>query len=155
MGKRNPAFDPAQLGLALGTPEPVRSDGALALLRRQTSSAVGLMMKGDSRTRFEIAGAVSALMDDDVSKAMLDAYASESRDAHGVPFDRLLAITAVTGRYDILRGLMAKIGCDLLVGEQAWLARVGDLEARKRGIDAELKALKSVIEPRDAGGRHK
>lgn len=153
--KRTPAFDPAQMALALGVPEAARNDGALASLPRLTASAVANILKGDSRNRFEVAGAVSALMDEDVSKLMLDAYASEAREAHRISFDRMPAVVAATGRYDVLRRLLATIGCDLLVGEEAFLARVGDLEARKRGIDAELKALKSVIEPLDREDRRK
>jgi len=153
MSKRKPAYNPAQMALSLGVPERVSSDGALAHLPKMTASAVANILKVEPRNRFEVAGAVSALMDEDVSKLMLDAYASEARDAHRISFDRLLALIAATGRFDVLRRLLATIGCDLLVGEEAFLARVGDLEARKRGIEAELKALKSVIEPLDREGR--
>ncbi|NBB17008.1 hypothetical protein GVN21_16705 [Caulobacter sp. SLTY] len=155
MGKRKPAFDLGQMSLALGVPETVSSDGALAMLRRQTASAVGAILKGEPRNRFEVAGAVSALTDDEVTKLMLDAYASEAREAHAISFDRMLALVAATGRYDVLKGLLRTIGCDLLVGEEAFLARVGDLEARKRGIEAELKRLKAVIEPREQGEHRK
>ncbi|MBI1407331.1 MAG: hypothetical protein GC145_14550 [Caulobacter sp.] len=153
--KRKPSFDPAQLALHLGVPERASSDGALAMLPRQTASAVANVLKGEPRNRFEVAGAMSALMDEDVSKLMLDAYASEARDAHRISFDRFLALVAATGRFDVLRQLVRLIGCDLLVGEEAFLARIGDLEARKRSIDSELRALKSVAEPMAREGGQK
>lgn len=128
-------------------PEPASSDGALARLPAITASAVAEILKGDPRSRFDIAGAVSKLMDEDVSKLMLDAYASEARDGHRISFDRMLALVAATGRYDVLRAALRRIGADLLVGEEVYLAEIGNLESQKRAIDTRLRMLKSEATP--------
>lgn len=154
MTKRRPAFDDAQLDLGFGLPETASSDGALAALARETASAVASMLRREPRNRYDVAAAMSALVDEDVSKLMLDAYSSEARDGHRISFDRMLALIAATGRYDVLRALLRRIGCDLLVGEEVYLAEIGHLEARQRGIQTRLKQLKSVAEPRREG-RHK
>lgn len=153
MGKRKAAFDTRQLELGLGVPEPATTDGALAGFARQTASAVALILKGDPRNRYEVAAAVSAIVDEDVSKLMLDAYASEARDGHRISFDRMVALAVVTQRLDVLRGLLRSIGCDLLIGEEVYLAEIGHLEAQKRATDARLRALKSVVEPRKGAAR--
>ena len=147
MPKRKPALDPAQLDLGFGVPEPACSDAALAMLPRIVASGVAAILKGDARSRFDIAAAVSRLLDEDVSKLMLDAYASEARDGHRISFDRMLALVAATGRYDVLRAALRRIGADLLVGEEVFLAEIGHLESQRREIDARLRRLKSEATP--------
>jgi len=151
MTKRRHAFDDAQLQLGLGVPEAATSDGALSALARETASAVAEILRRDPRNRYDVAAGMSALIDDEVSKLMLDAYASEARDGHRISFDRMLVLIAATGRYDVLRVLLRRIGCDLLVGEEVYLAEIGHLEAQRRSIDSRLRALKSVAEPRTEG----
>lgn len=145
--KRRPALDPAQLDLGFGVPEPASSDGALADLPRISASSVATILKGDARSRFDIAAAMSRLLDEEVSKLMLDAYASEARDGHRISFDRMLALVAATGRYDVLRAALRRIGADLLVGEEVYLAEIGHLESQRREIDSRLRMLKAEASP--------
>ena len=152
MSKRRPAFDPSQLDLGFGVPEPASSDGALADLPRVSASVVARILKDDPRSRFDIAGAVSRLLGEDVSKLMLDAYASEARDGHRISFDRMLALVAATGRYDLLRAALRRIGADLLVGEEVYLAEMGHLEAEIRERQTRLRMLKAEAQPLKPGG---
>lgn len=151
MTKRRPALDPSQLDLGFGVPEPASSDGALSSLERVTASAVGLMLRTDGRSRFEIAGAVSRLMEADVSKMMLDAYASEARDGHNISHARFLALTAATRRYDCLDATVRQIGGKLLVGEEVYNAEYGSLKAQKLVIEARMRQLEPHIEPLTRG----
>lgn len=153
MSKRRPAFDERQLDLGFGTPERCSSDGALASLPRETASAVALILRGDSRNRFEVGASMSALLEAEVSRWMLDKYSSEASVEHEISFARMLVLIAATGRYDVLRALLRRIGCDLLVGEEVFLAEIGHLEAQKRTIDSRLRTLKSVAEPRKGARR--
>src|SRR3546814_9557709 len=77
MKKRRPSFDISQMGFTFDPPEPARGEAALAGLERQVSAAVGLILKEDTRSRAEIAGAMSALLAERVSPGMLDGYRSE------------------------------------------------------------------------------
>jgi hypothetical protein len=154
MTKRRPAFDDRQMDMGFGVPEAASTDGALASLPRETASAVGAILRGDSRSRYEVAAAVSGLLEADVSKLMLDAYSSEGREDHNIGFARMLVLIAATRRFDVLRSLLRRIGCDLLVGEEVYLAEIGHLEAQRRAIETRLKTLKSVAEPM-TGGRRK
>ena len=151
MTKRTPALDPAQLNLGFGVPEPVSSDGALGRLPREVASAVGTMLKGDPRSRYDVAGAVSRLLDEEVSKLMLDAYASEAREGHRISADRLLALVVATGRYDVLRAIMRRIGADLLVGEEVYAAELGHVEAQMRVLEARRRVLRANVEPLQRG----
>lgn len=142
-----------QMEFGFGVPERVSTDGSLADLGAMTARAVGEVLKGDPRSRFDVAADVSRLSDADVSKWMLDAYASPARDGHTVSFERMLVLIAATGRYDLLRPMLRRIGCDLVVGEDVYLTEIGHLEAEKRLIEARLRQVKSVAAPMQSGRR--
>ncbi len=153
MTKRRPALDPSQLDLGFGVPEPATSDGALGRLPKEIAAGVGAMLKGDGRSRYDVAGAVSRLLDEEVSKMMLDAYASEAREGHRISADRLLALVVATGRYDVLRAILRRIGADLLVGEEVYAAELGHVEAQMRELEARRRQLRAAVEPLERGRR--
>lgn len=153
MAKRQPAFNPAQLGFDFDPPPAAVEESALRGLDKATSSAVARILKEDPRNRFSIAAACSELLDDEVTKLMLDAYASEARENHNIPFARFLALVAATQRYDVLDALVRQVGCGVLVGEEIHLAEIGHLESQRRDIEKRLKALKGTASPLDRRGR--
>lgn len=155
MSKRRPASPNPQLGFAFGEPERFARDGALAGLGKRTAAIVGEMLKADPRSRYEVAADVSRLLDEDVSKAMLDAYASPARDAHRISFDRMFALTASCGGYDLLRRPAREIGIGLVVGPEAVDLMVGQLRARQRRTAEELRRYESWAADfdRERGGR--
>jgi len=140
MTKRRSAIDAAQLGFTFDPPAPARREAELAGLDRWVAACVARALKEDARSRDEVAGAVSSLLDETVSRAMLDAYASEAREAHNISVARFLALVAVTERHDLLDALVRRIGAALLVGEEIHAARLGHLRAQRRRIDAEIRA---------------
>ncbi|QRY97411.1 hypothetical protein JT366_09415 [Sphingomonas paucimobilis] len=136
-----------QLGFSFDPPAPARAEADLAGLDRVVSGCVSIMLKGDDRSRHEIAGAMSALLDERVSKDMLDAYASEARAEHNISAARLLALIAVTERFDLLDSLVRRIGGALLVGDEILAARLGSLKAQRARLDEEIKALRPRVQP--------
>ena len=154
--KKTPAFDGGQMAFTFDPLPLVSSDGALAGIEREISSAVARILKEDHRTRYEIAGGVSALLDDEVSKAMLDAYCSEAKETHNISLGRFMALIAETGRYDVLRALVARIGAKLVMGEEALTVELGHLVARKQEIDDRINHLRKVAPAiSTTGGRRK
>lgn len=153
MAKRRSSLDASQLGFTFDPPAPARREADLAGLDRVVAASVAAALKDDPRSRHEIAGAVSALLDDPVSKLMLDGYASEAREAHNISAGRLLAVIAVTERFDLLDALVRRIGAALLVGEELHAARVGHLQAKKRQIEQELRQLNAIAAPIERSGR--
>lgn len=147
MGKRQPSLDPNQLGFSFDVPLVPKRASDLFALDRRVSAAVALALKEDERSREVIAGAMSALLGDTISKAMLDAYASESREAHSVSFSRFLALVAVTHRHDILDKLVREIGAAVLVGEEIYAARLGDLKSRIDHLTQEFKEISKRATP--------
>ncbi|MES2753130.1 MAG: DNA transposition protein [Pseudomonadota bacterium] len=147
MGKRVASIDPGQLGFTFDPPAPARLDADLAGLGRKFAAIVSLALKDDPRSREEVAGAMSALLGEDVSKMMLDAYASEARKEHAIPAHRLWALIAVTDRLDLLDAAARRIGAALLVGEELHAARLGSLQAQRDRLDAEIKKMRGQAQP--------
>lgn len=147
MFKRRPALDPSQLGFTFEPPAPARSAADLAGLDRLIAAGVARSLREDDRSREEIAGAMSSLLGEEVTKFMLDAYASEAREQHNISAGRFLAFIAVTNRYDILDHVLRRIGAAALVGEEIVTARVGDLRARIAELSAELKSAERTAIP--------
>jgi hypothetical protein len=132
---------PNQLPFDFVAPAPAKGVAELAGLERQINALVGTVLASDGRPREVIAAEMSVLLDDTVSKAMLDAYSSPARPDHKVPASRLLALLVVTDRQDLLDPIMRKIGAALLVGEEVKTARMGHLQQMIRQAQAEMRAL--------------
>lgn len=134
---------PGQLGFDFAVPAPPASIGDLAGLERFICETVGSVIASDGRPRELIAADMSLLLDEEVSRAMLDAYSSPARTEHKVPMSRFLALLVVTGRQDLLDPIVRKIGAALLVGEEVKTARLGHLEQRIRELQQEARSLRA------------
>jgi hypothetical protein len=133
--------NPGQIAFAFDPPGAPSGRAALAGLEQRLSQMVSSMLRGDTRPREVLAAEVSVLLDEPVSREMLDAYASPARQQHKVIMSRALALVAVTGRHDLLDPRMREIGAAVLVGEEVHTARVGHLRKQRQQIDAELRQL--------------
>ena len=155
MSKRRPAFNPDQLGFTFGSPLTVADEGHLAGFGKVVASAVGRVLKDDPRSRYEVAAGVSAMLDDDVSKAMLDAYSAEAKDTHNISVERFLALIAETQRYDVLDTLCHRIGCSVLVGEEVLTAELGHIQAQIARLTQRQSLLKKVAPVIARGSRRR
>lgn len=140
---------PGQMGFDFTAPAPAKGVAELAGLERQINETVATILNSDPRDRWAIAAEVSKLLDQDVSKSMLDAYSSPARTDHNVPACRLLALAVVCDRQDLLRPILRKIGIGALIGDEIKTARIGQLQKRISDAQAEMRELK-----RDAPAIH-
>jgi hypothetical protein len=134
---------PDQLGFLFETPRVATGEAALAGLEKRISSMVGTILNSDGRSREVIAAEMSVLLGEEVSRAMLDAYASPARDQHKVIFSRLLALVAVTKRHDLLDAILREIGGSLLVGDEILTARLGHIKQQMRELQEEERKLRA------------
>lgn len=145
--KRRASLTADQLVFSFDPPRaPSCREADLAGLDRVVAAAVSQALGGAGCSRYEIAGKMSGLLDEDVSKQMLDGYAAEARGDFNVSVHRFLALIAVSKRYDILDALVRRIGAAVLVGEEIHTAQLGHID---RQI-AELRVQRKTIE---AGAR--
>ena len=141
---RPTAFDPRQLELGLSQAPRRNRDGALSGIERRIASAIALIIKEEPRSRYEVAGEVSRLLDDEVSKAMIDAYSSEAKENHNISAGRFYALIAATGRFDIFREFCTDIGVDLVIGDEIYTAELGHIAALKAQLAERESKLKKM-----------
>lgn len=151
--KRQSSAGLGQLDL-FSAAKPITGPASFAGIEQWVAACVAQMLKEDPRSRPEIAGAVSALMADDVSRAMLDAYASEARETHNISFGRALALIAATQNRTFIEAAVNRLGGSILWGEEINAARLGHLRAQFAAIRAELKDAERAVEPIVRGGKH-
>ncbi|MDR6708140.1 hypothetical protein J2X73_002511 [Novosphingobium sp. 1748] len=132
---------PDQLAFCLDAPSMPTGPAALAGLEARICATVGAMIASSGRPREVLAAEMSVMLDDDISKAMLDAYSSPARDTHRVPMSRFFALAAVTARLDLMDPLLREIGGSVLIGTEVNTARLGHLRQQARAIATEIKAL--------------
>lgn len=102
-----------------------------ASLRAKIARAVAESLRDCEMKRDEIAAAMSEWLAEEVTKNMLDAYASEAREEHTITYLRLLGLIHVTGDVRLLQ-----IGAEMfghVVADDKYLEwiRVG-MEADRR-----------------------
>ncbi|MCX9146590.1 hypothetical protein [Erythrobacter sp. WG] len=144
-----------QLGFDFTVPAPKTGVAGLAGLEKRVNAMIGTALAcaacaGESRE--VIAAKMSEVLDEPISRAMLDAYASPARTEHKVPMSRALALLLVTDRQDLLGPLLGEIGAAVLIGEEVKTARIGHLEQLKKRIEAEMRALKAEAPEIREGG---
>src|SRR3546814_12830357 len=106
----------------------------------RTARMVGEILNSDPRAREVIAAEMSVLLDDQVSKAMLDAWSAPGKDAHNISWSRLRALLLVTHRFDLLDRVLRELGAAGLVGAEIPTARLGHLTTPIAELTADLPA---------------
>ena len=132
---------PDQVGFSWGAPAAPVGEACLAGLEQRVAGLVATILNSDSRPRAIIAAEMSVMLAEDVSRQMLDAYASPARNEHKVPMSRFLALVAVTGRQDLLDPLLRQIGAALLVGEEVHTPRLGHILRQLGRLRAERRKI--------------
>lgn len=141
MGKAKP--HPDQFGFSFEPPTFATLPGALGGLDRQVCEAVGLMLNSDARTRSVIAAEIGDVLDEEVSRFMLDAWSSPAREDHRISAARFFALVQVCNRRDVLDQVLRPIGVSVLREDEIKTARLGQLELIQARVAREIKALKT------------
>ncbi|MCW3836003.1 hypothetical protein ACFQ1E_08125 [Sphingomonas canadensis] len=147
---------PDQLGFDYAVPARPSAPGSLAGLERQINEMVATILATEmleGRRREVIAAEMSVFLDEEVSRAMLDAYSSPARTEHKVPMSRALALVAVTGRLDLLDPVLRRIGGAVLDQNEVMTAQIGHLTRVIDHAQAELRTLKRHAPTIRTGGK--
>lgn len=147
MTKRRSSLDRVQLDFTFDPPAPASASADLAGFERMIAAKVARALKDDDRSREVIAAEMTDLLGEDVTRFMLDAYASEARDNHNISAARFFALIAVTRRFDLLDAATRRIGAAVLVGEELLAARLGHLKAQALRIQQEIRVVERSAKP--------
>jgi hypothetical protein len=136
-----------QFAFTFDAPQPATLPAALAGIDARIARTVAEILKDEDRDRVVIAAEMSVLLSGQVSKAMLDAYASPAREEHNISFARMLALIAVTNRFDLLDRETRPIGAAVLVGEEIFTAEIGHIDSEISKLQQRKKDL-ARLKPR-------
>lgn len=153
MPKRRSSLSDLQMAFSFDVPSPAVAAGDLAGYSAMVAASVGRMLRESRLDRPEIAKQMTAILAEPVSKAMLDAYASEAREGHNISASRWWALVAVTDRFDIADSIAKRAGARILSGDEIKAAELGHLQAEKDAIEARIKELRSTSQPIKRGRR--
>lgn len=142
MAKNRASVD--QFAFTFDAPQPATLPAALAGVDARIARTVAEILKHDDRDRSVIAAEMTVLLAEEVSKAMLDAYASPARDGHNISFSRMLALIAVSNRFDLLDRELRQIGAAVLVGEEIHAAQAGHLRSEIAKLTGQLKMIERM-----------
>lgn len=142
MAKKPASLD--QFAFTFDAPQPATLPAALAGMDARIARTVAEALKDDGRDRAVLAIEMSQLLAEEVSKAMLDAYASPARDGHNISFARMCALIAVTNRFDLLDRELRAIGAAVLVGDEIYTAQVGHIRSEIVRLQQQLKTVERL-----------
>lgn len=119
-------------------PEQVRAASVAASIAR----AVAATLRDAPVSREDIAQRMSAYLGDRVSKAMLDAYASEARQEHQIPVTRLVALMHATGDRRLLQLLAEPLGWAVIERRHLPLIELAAVQERQEELRRRADTLR-------------
>ncbi|KZB51093.1 hypothetical protein [Thalassospira xiamenensis] len=133
-------WNPPSVAVRFTQPERVRGSS----FSQRISRAVSEVLKDCGKSREEIAAAMSEYAGEEVTKNMLDAYASMARESHTISLERAFALLHATGdarifgmeleRFDLAVIPERYLGAvdDAMIEDQREQLRKSQLAARRR-----------------------
>lgn len=131
-------------------PQPVLAVPGHGNYAVQVSELVGEILKGSELDRYEIAARMSRLSGDDVSKNMLDAWASPARADHNLPLYRAALLEEVCASHVLTNWQVNLRGGRVAYGREALDAELGRLERLRDDASRKVRAIKQMMGGSDA-----
>lgn len=114
--------------------------------RAEIAGVMSEALKECQYDRFEVAARMSRLLGREISKHMLDAYTSESRETHIPPLDVAVAFDKATDGFALLNLYASKLGSRINVGEDVLLTELGRIDQMKTELAQREKAIRKYLE---------
>jgi hypothetical protein len=126
-------------------PQPVLSIPGMGNYASQVSELVSDILKGSELDRYEIAARMSRLSGDDVSKNMLDAWASPARVDHNLPLYRAALLEEVCASHVLTNWQVHLRGGRVAYGREALDTELGRLERVAANATRQARELKKLL----------
>ncbi|WP_282093070.1 hypothetical protein [Epibacterium ulvae] len=126
--------------VAVNLPAEVTTGGTLT---SQIARAVSRVLRECEQPRHEIAAAMSDYLGQDVTRNMLDAYASEAREGHKITFERALALMVVTGQTGLLGFASEMFDLIVVPSEYRELIELHFIEEQQKRLEAKRALITS------------
>jgi hypothetical protein len=116
-----------------------------ASLRQQMALGVAETLRDAEDDRDTIAGRMAEWLEEDVSKNLLDAYASQAREEHVISLLRLIALIHATGDLRILQLIAEMFGHSVIENRFLPLIEYAQLADKKEELERALGAVRRTI----------
>lgn len=116
-----------------------------ASLAASMSKAVSQSLKSCGRSREQVAERMSAYLDEQVSKTMLDAYASEARDEHIINIVRFIALVEATNDRRLLEFIAELFGWAVIERRYLPAIELAERLERRAEMDREIDAARRLL----------
>jgi len=136
--------DPLTLDL-FEVPKPAAQAPASMDYRATVAHLVADMLKAADGDRYAVAARMSRLTGKEVTKAMLDAYTSEAREAWNLPFWLAAALETACESHALSNWLAEVRGGRLYLGKENLAAQLGKLIRAKEETEAQIRKLKKLM----------
>ncbi|PWR26004.1 DNA transposition protein [Zavarzinia aquatilis] len=113
-------------------------------LRGQIARAVAETLTDSELDRDEIARRMSDYLGEDVSRSMLDAYASQAKEDHTISYVRLVALVEVTGDPRPLQLAAELTGRAVIEGRYVHAIRAEMIREKREELDREEKSARRL-----------
>ena len=137
-------WQPPQVAVELAGPAPKGGT-----LQSRISRAVSQALSACDLPREKVAEAMSDYLGVDVSKNMLDAYASQARETHTITLERFIALVEVTGQLGLLGFVAEAFGLVVVPAKYAELIELHFIDEQR----AELERRRHALAARWRAGR--
>lgn len=111
-------------------------------LQRALNNAI----KHCSLSRHQIAGQMSHLLNDEITKAQIDSWTAESREDRHIPAEYLPAFCQATGNYEALEALNRKAGLFAMEGAEAMRSEIHRMKEEARALLREVRKREELLE---------
>ena len=126
-------------------PQPAPQVPASMDYRATVAHLVAEMLKQAEGDRYRIAAEMSRLTGKEVTKAMLDAYTSEAREAWNLPFWLAAALETACESHALTNWLADVRGGRLYLGKENLEAQLGKLIRAKEETESQIRKLKKLM----------
>jgi hypothetical protein len=131
-------------------PKPVPLDSAAIDVKVMVARAMSRAMKNCPFDRYEIAARMSRALNREITKNMLDAYASAARDTHIPNIEFCIHFDYATSQRELLSLYASLLGHGVMVGDDALRAKLGQLELQEQEVRANKRELKRYLSRKGA-----
>lgn len=112
-----------------------------ATLSARIARAVSECLRDCGVSREAVAERMSRYLDESVTKAMLDAYASPARESHAISVHRLVALVVATGDVRLLNAVLADTDTIAVAARYEALIHREQAKELREKLDREIDAL--------------
>jgi len=131
-------------------PKPSSPTEGSANIQDRLRLAVSKALKHPIKSRWQIAGEMSHLLGQEISKHQLDGWVAESKE-HRFPSEYLPAFCLVTGCFDPLRILAETAGMFIMPGSEALRCEIQKLDEQARKAQSEKKRRVLLLQELEKG----